>query len=79
MKAPQSITGEWGSLTRVHAREQNLESIAVISEWLNCVEAYLRAGGDPSAEGLLVNYTATNARGLTTTEYDGVPMAFVSG
>ena len=47
MNTPLPVQAEWGSLTRTHDRERNLESIAVSRDWLDGVEEYLHAGGDP--------------------------------
>jgi hypothetical protein len=75
VKAPQNIIGEWGSLTRVHSAEPNLRSLRLIRDWLDCVEQYLDAGGDPDGDPQLRNYTPSNAVGLTSGDFDGVPMA----
>jgi hypothetical protein len=75
VKAPLGISGEWGALTRVHSREQNLDSLRKIREWLDCVERYLTAGGDPAGEPQMRSFTRSNAKGVTDPEFDGVPMA----
>ena len=75
MKVPLNISGEWGSLTRVHSRDTNLRSLRAIREWLNCVENFLEAGGDPAGNPQLTNFQRSNARGATSSEFDGVPMA----
>jgi hypothetical protein len=67
------ISGEWASLTRVHSREQNLHSLRRIREWLDCVERYLEAGGEPDGNPHLTNYQPSNTKGLTSAEFDGVP------
>ena len=75
MKRPLSIFGEWALLTRTHARERNLDSLRKIREWLDCVENYLEAGGDPGGDPRLTNFKPTNARGVTDSKFDSVPMA----
>jgi hypothetical protein len=56
-------------------REQNLDSIGVLREWLDCVEKHLRAGGDPAATPQYHNYEPVNVDGKTDPVFDGVPMA----
>lgn len=74
MKTPLDISAEWASLTRVHAHEQNLESLRKIRDWLDCVERYLESGGDPAGDPQLTNFTPSNARGITDPVFDSVPM-----
>ena len=75
MNTPLPVQAEWGSLTRTHDRERNLESIAVLREWLDGVEDYLHAGGDPGKEPRMTGHGGTTARGLTDPDLEGVPMA----
>ena len=75
MNTPLPVQAEWGSLTRTHDRERNLESIAVLREWLDGVEEYLHAGGNPGKEPKMTGHGGTTARGLTDPDLEGVPMA----
>jgi hypothetical protein len=70
------VWGEWYSLTRgVAPSEDRARSIRRVTAWLNCREAYLRAGGDPVAEPLYRNFNPVNVSGVTDSVFDGVPTA----
>ena len=73
MKTPLNITGEWASLTRVHDASLNLASLRRVRDWLDCVERYLEAGGDPDGNPQLRNYKPANVKGITDSQFDGVP------
>ena len=75
MKMPLGISAEWASLGRLHDARANLQSIALIREWLDGVEAYLAAGGDPAKEPVIYGHDKSAAtRGYTSAEYDGVTL-----
>ena len=75
MQTPLPVQAEWGSLTRTHERERNLESIAAVRDWLDGVEDYLRSGGDPAVEPRFLGHAVANVAGATDPDFEGVPMS----
>ena len=76
MRIPPEVQDQWASLRRSDDRAANLESVRAVRTWLAGLEEFLAAPVRlDDKEPKIYGHADSNARGITTTEFDGVRTA----